>query len=195
MAVLASERKEALAAAAEQELKSLQARGVRISGNAFSPILLIKGDLDEAERAGGELLTGADGGALRSALSRLGWEPEDFCALSAVAGAGDSSIVPDVDPGQLLTVDLFREAVEALDPEAIILLDNTAADLLRETYADALAIIEDFNTAMLVPGLVAQVLGRRVLALDGFEASLTDKREKQRMWAYIKQLPPLGSAY
>lgn len=195
MAVMASERKEAFAAAAEQELESLCSRGVRIAGNAFSPVVLIKGDLDEAERAGGELLAGPDGKALRSALSTMGWEPEDFCALSAVAGEGDPAVDPVLAPGDVLTVGLFREAVEALDPEAIILLDNTAADLLRETYADALAIIEDFNTAMLMPGLVAQVLGRRVLALDGFEASLTDPREKQRMWAYLKQLPPLGAPY
>ena len=49
--------------------------------------------------------------------------------------------------------------------------------------------------AMLAPGLVAHVLGRRVLALDGFEAALADGRAKQRMWAYLKQLPPLGAPY
>lgn len=35
--------------------------------------------------------------------------------------------------------------------------------------------------------------GRRVLALDGFEAALTDKAAKQRMWAYIKQLTPAAA--
>ena len=97
--------------------------------------------------------------------------------------------------GEPLPVDLFREALEALDPEAVILLDDAAADLLRETYADALAIIEDFDTAMLKPGLIAPVLGRRVLALDGFEAALSQPAEKQRMWAYLKQMPPLGAPY
>ena len=90
---------------------------------------------------------------------------------------------------------MFREALEALDPEAVLLLDTAAADLMRETYADALVAIDDFDTAMLKPGLVAHVLGRRVLALDGFEAALGDKREKQRMWAYIKQLGPAGAPY
>ena len=61
---------------------------------------------------------------------------------------------------------------------------------MRETYADMLVAIDDFDTAMLKPGLVAHVQGRRVLALDGFEAALTDKAAKQRMWAYIKQLTP-----
>ena len=87
----------------------------------------------------------------------------------------------------------FREALETLDPEAVLLLDNSAADVMRETYADMLVAIDDFDTAMLKPGLVAHVQGRRVLALDGFEAALTDKAAKQRMWAYIKQLTPAAA--
>ena len=76
---------------------------------------------------------------------------------------------------------------------AVLLLDNSAADVMRETYADMLVAIDDFDTAMLKPGLVAHVQGRRVLALDGFEAALTDKAAKQRMWAYIKQLTPAAA--
>ena len=49
-----SQKKEAIAQATEQELASLAGRGVRIAGNACSPIVLVKGDLDDAERAGGE---------------------------------------------------------------------------------------------------------------------------------------------
>ena len=198
MAITSEERKEALAAAAEQELAALQARGVRMAGNAFSPIVLVKGDLNEMERADGELLAGADGTALRSALSAIGWAPEDFCALASVAGrsegdaAGGDSIAVSGGP---LPPSLFREALEALDPEAVVLLDAVAADAMREAYADALADIEDFDTAMLEPGLVAHVLGRRVLALGGFEAALSNKAEKQRVWAYLKQLPPLGAPY
>ena len=195
MAVTNTERKEALAAAAEQELASLQARGVQMAGNAFSPIVLVKGELNAAEQVGGALLAGEDGTALRSALSAIGWAPEDFCALSCVAGTGEEGVAPLAASGDMLPPDLFREALEALDPEAVVLLDDAAADAMREAYADALAIIEDFNTAMLKPGLVAHVLGRRALALDGFEAALADKAEKQRMWAYLKQLPPLGAPY
>lgn len=195
MAITAAERKEALAAAAEQELDSLQASGVRMAGNAFSPIVLVKGELNGDESAGGVLLAGADGTALRSALAAIGWAPEDFCALAAVAGPGKDGVVPVAVPGEPLSPEPFREALEALDPEAVVLLDDAAADVMREAYADALAIIEDFDTVMLKPGLVAHVLGRRVLALDGFEAALADKAEKQRMWAYLKQLPPLGAPY
>lgn len=195
MAITTQERKEALAAAAEQELKGLEARGVRMAGNAFSPVVLVKGELNDAERSGDPLLSGADGTALRAALGAIGWEPQDLCVLAAVAGSGDEAVADGLTAGEPLPVDLFREALEALDPEAVILLDDAAADLLRETYADALAIIEDFDTAMLKPGLIAPVLGRRVLALDGFEAALSQPAEKQRMWAYLKQMPPLGAPY
>ena len=180
-----SQKKEAIAQATEQELASLADRGVRIAGNACSPIVLVKGDLDEAECSGGELAAGADGAALRKALGAIGYAPEDFCVLASVAGAGAA--------GEALTCDLFREALETLDPEAVLLLDNSAADVMRETYADMLVAIDDFDTAMLKPGLVAHVQGRRVLALDGFEAALTDKAAKQRMWAYIKQLTPAAA--
>lgn len=195
MSVTTGERKEALAAAVEQELGSLQARGVRIAGNAFSPVVLVKGELNADELAGESLLSGADGAALRAALPAIGWEPQDFCALATVFGAGEPGIVDGPVSGDAVPAELFREALEALDPEAIVLLDDVAADAMREAYADALAIIEDFDTAMLKPGLVAPVLGRRVLALNGFEAALTESRQKQRMWAYLKQLPPLGAPY
>ena len=148
MSTSQSQIKEAIAQAAEQELTSLAVRGVRIAGNACSPIV-----------------------------------------LASVAGVGDGAVAV----GETLPCELFREALEALDPEAVLLLDDRAADTMRETYADMLVAIDDFDTAMLKPGLVAHVQGRRVLALDGFEAALTDKAAKQRMWAYIKQLTPAAA--
>ncbi|WP_085829915.1 hypothetical protein [Collinsella vaginalis] len=190
MSISSVERKRALADAAIEEVRSLESRGVVISGNGFSPILLVKGVLNESERGGGPLLVGADGVALRAALAAIGWEPEDFCGLSCVSDEGDGTAA---HPGEGLSPKLFREAVEALDPEAVVLLDAAAADLMREAYADDLAMVEDFNAAMLQPGIVIPVLGRRVLALSGFEAGLDDPHEKQVSWAYLKQLPPLGS--
>lgn len=194
MRVSSSDRKEALAGAVEQELEALATRGVRMAGNAFSPIALVKGELNADELAGGELLAGADGHALRAALGAIGYAPEDFCALAAVAGPaqpGDAVAAA----GEPLPPEVLHEALEALDPEAVLLLDDAAARAMRDAYADALVVIEDFDTAMLKPGLIAPVLGRRVLALDGFEAALNDPREKQRMWAYIKRLPPAGAPY
>lgn len=192
MHVTATERKEALAQMVEQDLDALGARGVIMAGNAFSPVVLVKGELDEAERAGGELLAGADGRALRAALAAIGYAPEDFCALASVAGAAAEADAA-APAGEPLPADVFRWALEALDPEAVVLVDDDAAAVMREAYAEELAQVEQFDVAMLEPGLVARVLGRRVLALGGFEAALGDARAKQRMWAYLKQLPPIGS--
>lgn len=194
MYVTSHDRSEAIVNATRQELESLAKRGVVAQGNAFSSIVLVKGELNADERAGGSLLAGADGTALRAALERLGYAPEDFCGLAAVVGEAEPGFAA-APQFELLPAEVFREAVEALDPEAVVLLDDVAAHAMREAYADALAVIEDFNAAMLQPGLVVSVLGRRVLALDGFEASLSDPRAKQRMWAYLKQLPPQGAPY
>lgn len=187
MAISAVERKEAFVRATEEELRSLEGRGVCMVGNAFAPIVMVKGDLNAAELAGSELLSGPDGRALRSALDAIGYAPEDFCALAAVSVR--EALASPLDP------DLFREALEALDPEAVLVLDETAADVVREAYADALVVIEDFETAMLAPGLVAPVLGRRLMVLDGFEAALSDPQEKRRMWSYIKRIGPAGEPY
>ena len=174
----------AYTAALRQQLTGLAERGVWVAGNVFSPVVLVKGRLNAQELAGGELLGGADGKALRAALERLGYAPEDFCALASCA-----------DDGAPLPAALLREALELVDPEAVIALDDPAADALRAAYADELAREEDFNRAMLTPGVVAHVLGRRFLALDGFEAALADPAAKQRMWAYLKQMPPEGAPY
>lgn len=187
MGISATERKEAFVRATEEELRSLEGRGVSMAGNAFSPIVMVKGELNAGELGGAGLLSGPDGRALRSALDAIGYAPEDFCALSSVS-VRDGSATP-------LEPELFREALEALDPEAVLVLDEAAAAVVRESYADALVAIEDFETAMLAPGLVASVLGRRLMVLDGFEAALADPQEKRRMWSYIKRLGPAGEPY
>ena len=116
-AVSNADRRNALLAAAQQELDALAARGVRMRGNAFSAIVLVKGELNANELAGGELLAGADGAALAAALERLGYAPEEFCALSATAGPEGEGAAPEVASGRPLPPALFREALEALDPE------------------------------------------------------------------------------
>ena len=136
MWVPGSEIKEALVAAQKQQVQSLLARGVRMVGEATSPVLLIKGELNDAERAGGELLAGADGRALHAALGAVGYNPEDFCALACVLGGasasgadGDAAAINAEQAGAQLSCDLFREAVETVDPMTVILLDGVAAGL------------------------------------------------------------------
>ena len=168
------------------ELDSLAARGVRAGGNAFSAVLLVKGELSEAEKNGEPALSGADGAALRASLERLGYPPEDWEWLLTVDAAGEQ-----------LDAALLREAVCALDPATIVCCDEAAAVLLREAYADDLAALESLEEALLAPGTVARVLGMRVLNLGGFAAALAsgDAREKQVMWARLKKIPPLGEPF
>lgn len=185
------EMREAYLAKAHYEIAGLVERGVVMSGNAFSSVLFVKGAFDspatsDADKSAAKqpLLSGADGRALRSALQALGYAPEDWVALSAVRA-----------DGKPLTSALFREAVAALDPETLVLLDEPAAELARETYAAELAELPDFNDAMLNPGTLITLLGMRILALGGFAAALADKRQKQIMWHYLKSIPPLGEPY
>lgn len=178
------ERRRRVVEKTQTELAGLAERGVVMAGNAFSPILLLKGEPNEEERAGAALLSGADGKALRAALQALGYAPEEWVALAAWA-----------QDGTPLDAETLREAVCALDPATLVACDTAAADAVREAYADELAALERFEEAMLADGVVAQVAGMRVLGLGGFETALADAREKQVMWARLKQLPPLGEPY
>lgn len=166
------------------EIDSLAARGVRMGGNAFSSVLLAKGELTEGEAAGDAPFSGADGRALRASLERLGYPPEDWEWLLA-SGAD----------GEPLDAALLREAVCALDPATLVCCDEAAARLLREAYADELSSLESLDEALLAPGTISRVLGMRVLNLGGFAAALSDAHEKQVMWARLKRIPPLGEPF
>lgn len=171
-------------AKAQAEIGGLVSRGVCMAGNAFSSLLILKGDLGPGDQGGRTLLAGPDGKALHAAFDRLGYAPEDWCALSTKTEAGES-----------LTPELLREAIAVLDPSTLIVCDETAASCVREAYAEELSSLEDFASAMLEPGHVAEVCGMRAMNLGGFEASLSDARKKQIVWAYLKKLPPLGEPY
>lgn len=178
------ERRRRLVSKAQAELEGLASRGVVMAGNAFSQVLLVKGEPGEAERAGGALLSGPDGKALRAALQALGYAPEDWVGLATWNDAGGQH-----------DQELMREALCALDPATVIACDERAAAALRETYADELAVLERFEEAMMAEGVVVLVAGMRMVNLGGFEAALGDARRKQVMWGRLKQLPPLGEPY
>ena len=115
-AQMASERdvrRRACVDKATAEIDALTARGVRMGGNAFSAVLLVKGELTDAEKDGGTPFSGADGTALRVSLERLGYAPEDWEWLLSVGAAGES-----------LDAALFREAVCALDPATLVCLEE-----------------------------------------------------------------------
>ncbi|WP_293824229.1 hypothetical protein [uncultured Parolsenella sp.] len=171
---------------AKAELGDLAGAGVCMAGNAFSHVLLVKGEPEVADASGNvpALLAGPDGVALHKALGALGYAPEDWGALS----------VRDVD-GFPLVPGTLRLAIATLDPSTLIALDEAAAAAIREAFADELVELESFDAAMLTPGAVVRLLGMRVMALGGFEKSLSDPKAKQLMWARLKQLPPEGEPY
>ena len=165
-------------------LEALAARGVRMGGNAFSSVLLAKGELSDAEKNGGAGFDGEDGSALRASLSRLGYAPEDWATLLTVD-----------DVGAALDAQTMREVVTALDPATLVCCDEVSANAVREAYADDLAVVERLEEALLTPGVVAHVCGMRVLNLGGFAAALSDAHAKQVMWARLKLISPLGEPF
>ena len=177
-------RQVALVAKTRAELEGLAARGVLMCGNAFAAVLLVKGLPAPEEAAPDGLFSGADGKALRAALQALGYAPQDWAGLACWDEAGDP-----------LDAATFREALCALDPATVVLCDAPAADLMREAYAADLAMLDNFDEAMLTEGMVATVAGVRVMALGGFAAALGSQQDKQLMWHRLKSLPPLGEPY
>ena len=168
------------------ETDALRERGARMGGNAFSAVLLVKGELSKDETDGAAPFSGADGTALKASLNRLGYAPEDWEWLLSVD-----------DEGAPLDAALLREAICTLDPETLVCCDEAAANLVREAYADELAEMTRLEDALLVPGEVVRVLGMRVLNLGGFAAALAsgDAHEKQVMWARLKRIAPLGEPF
>ena len=179
MAVSRDERKRAYLDKAEAELGRLAERGVVAGGNAFSEVLFVRGSA-----AGDKPFEEAERKALRASLERLGYPPECWLWLLSCDNAG----VP-LDPA------LLREAVAALDPATVIAVDDVAAEALRNAYMEELAGLGAIEAAMLLPGVVAHVLGMRVMALGNFAAALESPHDKQVAWARLKLLPPLGEPY
>ena len=166
------------------ELERLDAEGLVIEGNVGSEVVLLKGVAGPAEREGRPLLSGADGEALKAALRALGFAPECFLGVACWDSAG-----------YLVSPDLLRRAMAVLDPACLIVCDEQAASLVREAYAAELAALDDLDSAMLLPGALAHVCGMEVLALAGFEAALSDQREKKVMWARLKRISPEKEPY
>ncbi|WP_130811329.1 hypothetical protein [Olsenella sp. Marseille-P4559] len=185
MATERDRRREAYVGKVRAELSGLATHGVHMGGNAFSAVVLAKGELSPEERDGAELLSGPDGVALRKSLAKLGYEPEDWCTLFLPAPGSEGA----------LAASLVREALTALDPATLVCCDSAAAQAVRDAYADDLANMHSFQEAMLEPGYVVYVRGVRVLALGGFANALGSSRQKQVMWARLKQISPLGEPF
>lgn len=146
------------------------------SGALLASVVAVKGLAGPAEASGGAAFSGADGRALVKALEALGWNGSDvFFTLSRPE--------PGLDREAL--ADRLRLQVETVDPELVLALDAEAAADLAEA----------FGVEPLRVGAPTRVLGRRLLAVDGFEASLGDPTRKRRVWEQLKAGRPAGPVY
>lgn len=140
--------------------------GVKGQGDVLAEVLLVKGKPGAGDLRAKKSLSGDDGVAIGKALDALGLPKERFAFCTAASGARAA---------QLRRVRLL---VEAVDPVVVVLLDPTAA----RDFAEA------FNSPVPTAGSVVRLMGRRVLALDDFEASLADEAAKRRVWKQLRAL-------
>lgn len=146
------------------------------SGALFAEVCAVKGLAGPAEATGGPALSGADGAALGKALAALGWDPQAlFCALSR----------PEPGIPAERRADRLRVLIEAVDPTLVLALDAEAA----------VDVAEAFGIAVPAFGAPVWVLGRRVLAVEGLEASLSEPARKARVWRQLQAAKPEGPVY
>ena len=145
-------------------------------GALLAQVAVVKGLPGPGEASGSAAVSGADGDAAVKALERLGWSAEDaFFTLSRPE--------PGLSPEQ--RGERLRLQLEAVDPALILALDVEAAEDV------ALA----FGIERPAAGVAVRVLGRRVVAVDGLEASLGDPKRKARVWGQMQPARPEGPAY
>lgn len=146
------------------------------TGALIAQIAVVKGLAGPAEAAGGSALSGADGEALSKALEALGW-PSDTAFFTL------SRPEPTAPPEAIAA--RIRGQIEAVDPIVVVALDaEAAADVARALGLEGLAV-----------GEMVMAAGRRVVAVDAFEAALSDESRKRKVWAQLRAARPDGPVY
>ncbi len=149
---------------------------VKYRGALLADVALVKGLPGPAEAAGGEALSGADGEAAAKALEALGWDRAHiFFTLSRPVAA--------LEPARCAR--RLRAQLEAVDPRVVVALDSEAA----EDVAHA------FGCDPPRPGRPSEALGRRLVAVNAFEASLGKDTLKRAAWNEIKLAVPPGPVF
>lgn len=147
------------------------------TGNAFASLLALKEKPGKTEFEGGLPFSGADGLALDKAFGKLGWG----------FGSGDtrtwSGILLAPHNQTELSSDELRLICEIIDPLTIVALDEGARVALIAAFTSA----EEGMLINFLPGKQCEVLGRRLVSVEGFEDSLADDHAKQKAWAQLKQ--------
>lgn len=168
--------KRALAELASADALAPGSDCVAWSGALLAQIALVKGPAGPAESSGGAALSGADGDAADKALEALGWDP-------AAAFRTLSRPEPGISPEARLA--RLRLQIEAVDPALVLALDAEAA----KDVAGA------FEIALPKFGSAVHAAGRRIVAVDGLERSLTDPSRKKRVWRQLQAAKPDGPVY
>lgn len=143
-------------------------------GTVDSPrrILVLKARSGIAEKSGAPAFSGEDGEATGKALGALGYR-EDEIAWLYLGECGS------IDGASL------RMAVETVDPESILALDD-------ESLA---ALCDSLGAGEPVAGVLSWVQGRRIVGVGGFEEMLASPRDKQLAWTRMKLISPEGPVY
>ena len=141
------------------------------SGDVLGRTLLVKGRPGPEDLARGKALAGADGEAARKALDALGVDTSSVFGIC-------SRPVEDAAPDRLQERLAFQ--IEAVDPALIIALDEDAA-------VDVVSIAGLERPAY---GDLVEWRGRRIVAIEGLEASLADEARKRRVWSQFKAIAP-----
>lgn len=149
---------------------------VAARGDLLAGVALVKGLPGPAETSGGAALSGADGEAADKALAALGHDPARVWRTL-------SRPEPGIEIEQ--RAERLRLQLEAVDAELVIALDAEAA-------AD---LVVAFGVEPLRFGEVRPVGGRRLLAVDGLEASLGDEKRKGVVWKQLRAGKPLPPVY
>lgn len=145
-------------------------------GSLIPEVVLLKGMPGPAEVSGGAAVSGADGAAAAKALERLGHDPDRaFFALTR----------PEATTSEEARVARVRAIVEAVDAPLVIALDREAAEDVGAA----------FGLATVAFGRQVQASGRRIVAVEGLEASLADEKLKPRVWRQFKAAAPAGPVF
>lgn len=165
---------------AELEAADAMCPGAELSsrrrGDLLGGVMVVKGAQGPAEAAGKPPVSGPDGDAVRKGLETLGFDPESvFYTLS----------FEDDCPSLEDRARRLRLQVEAVDAELVVALDREAASDLAGA----------FGLEALAYGGIVQAVGRRLLAVDGLEAALSDDSAKARAWGQLSAAKPLVPVY
>ena len=145
-------------------------------GALLAQVAVVKGSPGPSEASGGSAMSGLDGEAVLKALEVLGYDGSTvFFTLSRpVPGLA-------AEP----RARRLRLQLEAVDPGLILAVDGEAA-------AD---VAGAFGIAAPGFGKMVRVLGRRAIAVDGLEASLSEPARKRRVWRQLQAARPEGPVY